>query len=571
MDDARRRTYTPLVAILLFAAALQAVLWVRLPTISADGIIFIRIARELTEAPLATMRVEDQHPGFPMMLLAASQVVRWLGIHGEPDVWVLGGMIVSFVCGLLSVAVVWLFARDLFDEKIANVAAIGFTVLPFPRTLAVDAQSDVPHAFFYLLAAWLATTGLARGEYRRLAGAGLASGLAFWIRPEGLEVALVAVPVLAAYGWRAGWPWRRVSFSCAAVAGTALVVAAPYMVLAGKLTSKQLQFFKTKPAPTYLERLAEAEVSDPPARPKQPAAVAPVPKPGPAPKPPAGKPRPAPNLSAPPAPEARYSAALVLSVVGSAFAAFINSICQGLKFVFIPFYLFGDVALYWRRPAIVQIVFLSLLGALHIVVLMTVFVISGYIAHRHVIPLVGLAMPFAALGLVESSACVARRLASLSRNASANDARVGRLTKVCTAATLLVCCGLVMPYTLRRLNYEFVPVMEATAWIESRAEPGTGILCNSPYVKFYAKLPVAELSHKAPSLGEALGKAPHARYDYVVMHVNAYGYQPQWLDELAPHYRVAREFPDLLSHEKDRTVMVLEAKRPVRNAGLPSS
>jgi hypothetical protein len=134
---------------------------------------------------------------------------------------------------------------------------------------------------------------------------------------------------------------------------------------------------------------------------------------------------------------------------------------------------------------------------------------------------------------------------------------------------LIGSCALVLPYTLRHLNREFIPVMEATAWVEGRAKPGEGILCNSPYVKFYGKLPVAELCSEAPTIDQALTQAPAAHYDYVVMHVNAHGYQPQWLAQLAPHYRPLREFPDLLGRRKDRKVVVFQAVRPIRNAALP--
>jgi hypothetical protein len=236
-------------------------------------------------------------------------------------------------------------------------------------------------------------------------------------------------------------------------------------------------------------------------------------------------------------------------VIGLAVAAFINSICQGFKFVFIPLYLLGDVALVWRRPAAIQIAFLSLLGATHIAILMGVYVFSGYIAHRHVIPLVGLAMPFAALGVFQLSDWM------------------GPLLRIrpayCTVATLGICSAIVLPYTLRRLNREFVPVIEATRWVEARAERGAGIICNSPYVGFYGTLPVAQLGPAAPSLDEALAKAPAgAHYDYVLLHVNAHAYQPRWLDELGRSYRQVLELPDLYSVDKPRKVLVFQAQNP---------
>jgi hypothetical protein len=537
-----------LAAILLGTALLQAFLLVRLPTISADGIIFIRVAKALADAPLATMHAEDQHPGFPALILVTTRMLQACGFDGDPQVWMAGGLIVSFIAGILSVAVVWCFARDLFDTTIANIAAIGFAVLPVPRAGAVDAQSDTPHVLFYLFAAWMAATGLASGNLRRLALAGFSSGLAFWIRPEGLEVALVATPFVLWQAFRAPWPWRKSVLACGAVAGVAFVVAAPYMLLASKITSKQLLIFKENPAPSYIERLAEAQH-----------AVAPVPDPALTTETLAVVPA-APASPAPPQAVAdtdpQYSPQLVSSLIGLAIAAFINCICQGLKFVFIPFYVIGNIALLWRRPAGIQIAFLACLGATHILILMSVFVFSGYIAHRHTIPLVGLAMPFAALGLYETSVELARRLRVAPRYVA--------------VPALAACCAIVLPFTLRHLNREFLPVIEATAWVRARLAPGSGIVCNSPYPGFYGGRPIAELCPLAPTLGEALLKAPDARYDYAILHVNAHDYRSEWIDQLAPYYRVVREIDDPHRYRLPKKVVIFEVKdTPIRNAALP--
>jgi hypothetical protein len=560
MDAARLRTYRPLAAILLGTALLQAILLVRLPTISADGVTFIRIAKALATAPLATMHAEDQHPGFPALILVTTRALQACGFTSDPQAWMAGGLIVSFIAGILSVAVVWCFAREMFDATIANIAAVGFAVLPVPRAGAVDSQSDTPHVLLYLFAAWMASTGLANGSLRRLALAGLSSGLAFWIRPEGLEVALVAMPFVLWQAFRTPWPWRKSSLALVAVAGVAFVVAAPYMLLASKITSKQLLFFKENPAPSYIERLAEAEAAEEAAEAQETTAAVPAPVVVAAPT--AAAPAvTAPVAAAVPAPavdgDPEYSPALVSSLIGLAFAAFINCICQGLKFVFIPFYLLGDVALVWRRPAGIQIAFLATLGVTHIAILMSVYVFSGYIAHRHTIPLVGLAMPFAALGLYQSSAVVARWF------------RIQPWHLAVPA--LAICCMVVLPYTLRHLNREFIPVMEATEWVQARLAPGSGIVCNSPYPGFYSGRPIAELKPLSPTLNEALLKAPDARYDYAIVHVNAHDYRPEWLEQLAPYYHVVREIDDPHFYRMPKKVVIFKVNEtPIRNAALPS-
>jgi len=118
-----------------------------------------------------------------------------------------------------------------------------------------------------------------------------------------------------------------------------------------------------------------------------------------------------------------------------------------------------------------------------------------------------------------------------------------------------------LPYTLRPFCYEFVPVIKATRWVEAHADPGTGIICNSPYVPFYGTLPTAVLDSTAPTLDAALSKAPGARYDFVVLHVGAFAYQPAWLAEVEKFYNQVQEFPDPLSTLRPKKVLVFEAKQ----------
>jgi hypothetical protein len=523
------------------AAVLQGLLVARSPTVTADGIIFTAVARSLAQAPIETFRVHDQHPGYPAMMLAGTQLVRFLGYRLEPESWMAGGQLVAFICGLLSVIVVWLLARDMFDTRVADLAAFVFAMLPLPRWTAADALSDTPHLLFYLLAVWLASSAISSGQLLRLAGAGAASAIAYWIRPEGLAVFLIALPCLVWQAFRAGWTWRHLGAACATLAGVTLLIAAPYPILAGKFTSKQLRLARTRPTQTYIAKVVAADsatVQPPIAQPTTLAA-----------------PVSAPQSSAP---ELRRAAALALRVFGKAVAALVNSLCQGLKFVFIPFFLIGQIGVIRRQQAGLQMAFLALLAATHIIVLLAVYVNSGYIAHRHVLPLVALAMPCTGLGILYTGEWAAARL----RIESAKT----------TLASLALGCLIVLPYSLRPFSREFVPVIAATRWVQARAEPGSGIICNSPYVGYYGSLPVTYLTSEAPTLADALAKATvAARYDYVVLHVNAHDYHPEWIDQIERQFRRVEVFPDLLSDPaRNRKVLVFEAKRLAASTAQPA-
>jgi hypothetical protein len=79
------------------------------------------------------------------------------------------------------------------------------------------------------------------------------------------------------------------------------------------------------------------------------------------------------------------------------------------------------------------------------------------------------------------------------------------------------------------------------------------------------------LSPESPTFAEALAEAnADAQYDYVVLHVNAHDYRPEWLAQLEPRYRQVRMFPDPYSIERPKKVLVFEAKeghvrRPARD------
>ena len=404
--------------------------------------------------------------------------------------------------------------------------------------------------------------------------AGLATGVAYLIRPEGLEVLLVALPIIAWRAMRGAWNWPQAAQGSIAMAAAAMLVAAPYPLLAGKITSKQVPFAKDNAAPTYIAQQAEvpkpAPPTEKPAGQVEPPVTQTPPK---APPPPALQPEQAvasapvaapPVMSAPaaspPAIEHRYTARLVFKLAGKALAELIVALCQGFKFVFLPLYLVGQWAMIRRQPDWTRIGFLWGLALLHMTILLGVFIMSGYIANRHVLPLVGLAMPFTALGMVYA--------------ADALGPLVRLRPRTLVFATLLACLAVVLPYCVRPYNREFLPVIAATEWIQEHAPTDAGVVCNSPYVGYYGTRPTTILGPQAVSLDAALAQGRQGiRFDYVVLHVNAHDYRPEWLSQVESRYRQIADYPDPTGDPRGRKVLVFEAidAQARRQAGSPRS
>jgi hypothetical protein len=211
-----------------------------------------------------------------------------------------------------------------------------------------------------------------------------------------------------------------------------------------------------------------------------------------------------------------------------------------------------------RRPNWLQVRYLVYLGTLHCSILLAVFVISGYIGTRHLLPLVALAMPCAALGVIYMADIIVRRYQ----------------TRPAFAVSVLggLACATVLPATLKPFNREFTPVVDAAHWVERNAEPGAGIVTNSPYVGFHATLPVSQLGNHASTIDEALARGnPVVRYEYIVLHVNAHGYRGEWIDQLTPRFRQVQEFADPNTGGRPKKVLVFETQEALARRPAPSA
>lgn len=470
-----------LLAALALTVVLQAIMAARSPVIAKDGMSFIRIARELQKDWFGTLHLEDQHPGYPAMVLAGHSLTQWLPGVDDFQAWILGGRLASGLAGVASVAILWLLTRRIFDRRVADVAALMAAVWPLLRQNASDVLSDTPHLMFYLAGVWLTCEGLARSSARWFAAACVASGLAYWIRPEGLIVGLTAGVLLLAQLWRyEGQSLMQSLGKVAAVGAVLLAIAAPYGLLAGKFTSKKNPF---KHAPTALEIAAvgikptEGLLSEPLPGAKLPDEFV----------------RPSARLGA---------AAVAICELGKELAQgfyYLLLIPLG-AWVFPPSRLRADVAASHMTTALIFC---------HMGMLVLLFVTAGYISHRHVIPLIAMMLPATAAGAVWFAERLAARVPQFHSPARA-----------LTAIMLVIVLGL-LPKSVRPLHDVYAPIVEAACWVKERAHPGDAVLATSGYVRFYADMKGLLLGPEVPNLPIGLVLAPNKHpWQFIVLEVD---------------------------------------------------
>ncbi|MBW2244364.1 MAG: glycosyltransferase family 39 protein [Deltaproteobacteria bacterium] len=215
-----RREAWVLAGIVALAAAVRILRWQGLAVMFNDGPIFLALAEAIESG------LPDQALAHPFHPLYSALVA---GVHGPIANWETAAVFVSIACGSLAVGVLYLFVRDLHGRAAAWIAALLFAVHPGAIEYTGDIQSEGAYLFFFVSAACLLWRGL-RSERPLLALAGgLAAGLAYLARPEGLGIALVAGGLAVFEGWKRGAPLGRSILLAGAIGLGGALVVGPYV------------------------------------------------------------------------------------------------------------------------------------------------------------------------------------------------------------------------------------------------------------------------------------------------------------------------------------------------------
>jgi hypothetical protein len=223
---------------LLFVAVLLASVGVRIwlagsaSCIARDGVRYVQMAREIAAGEWRGAIGEDLHAGLPILIWAARGVLgpgQQLFQSDPPMAWQVTGQRVVLVFGVLSiVAVAWL-SYVAFGPRVAAVCTLGWAWLPDAMRLSADVLSDVPHIAMAALGLAALLAALQRSSIVWLFVAGLCSGAAYSFRPEGGEVALLAVLLWCLQRQS----WRQRGLGAAAVCIGFAVLGGSYILLEG--------------------------------------------------------------------------------------------------------------------------------------------------------------------------------------------------------------------------------------------------------------------------------------------------------------------------------------------------
>jgi hypothetical protein len=254
-----------LAVLLLFAAGLRAWQLAHTEVAARDSIGFIRVAWRLHSQPLrdwpTVLAHSEQHPGYPLAVVAVAQPVRLLVAGPDADRMRLSAQLASALAAVLLVLPVFCLGRELFDRRVGFGAALLLQCLPVSGRILADGLSEAVFLLLAMSALYWSVRGLrSRHAPVAFALAGLFGGLAYLTRPEGaFVVAATAVVLLAGQAVRS-WrrPRRDLLVSAAALALPALLLAGPYVATTGRLSvkpgpDKALHHHTAAAAPEYTD------------------------------------------------------------------------------------------------------------------------------------------------------------------------------------------------------------------------------------------------------------------------------------------------------------------------------
>jgi 4-amino-4-deoxy-L-arabinose transferase-like glycosyltransferase len=425
-----------LAALLLAAVALRGWQLRYAEVISRDGIDYIRIAWRLEHGNWQEeLRRAPHHPGYPLVLLAASVPVRHLA-HGDlPALMQLSAQLASAVAGVLLVVPMFYLGRQLFDRRTGAAAALLVQCLPASGREMADGLSEP--VFLLAAAAALVAAGraLRGGSPLAFALAGLCSGMAYLTRPEGALIACLTGVVLlgmqAAPRWRR--PWGQVLLGGACLTAGAAAVGGPFAWTIGGLTTKPT-------ANDLLRHLAE---------------------PPPAPAPAACGTGPVlavwwPDEASPPSHRLWWGLGALLAVLSRGFCHF--------------YWLPALLGLWWFRDRWRQapVAWVMVLLCLSLAVLLyRVAQLKGYLSERHTLLILLCGSYFSAAGLARMAGCLAG----------------GRPWSVALLAASLLAP---LPRTLEPLHADRTVFRTAGRWLAEHTLPGDEVLDPYRWAYYYA-------------------------------------------------------------------------------------
>jgi len=424
--------------------------------IAADGVVYVRMARELLQSGFSRGFHPMIPPGYPMALAAVG------ALGGDLE---LAGQIVSVAAGILAIAVVYLIAREVAGTKTALAAAWLYACAPMACRFAAKVQTESLYALVLSLGILAALRLLRDRRVYRWFVLGALAGVAYMIRPEGMGLLLVTAIWLIPIGCSRGLPQAFKTAGGVMLALAAFAVAGIWQVLyfhelTGRWTpSAKLEYFYRMDTAGDSQEFFYSLTADKTMTRQEAEALT------------ARQYEPVDMGS-----EALSHPGRFLGHWAANMAKFAVLWPEGFGYALVPLFFAG---IFLRRG--LKRDRLKELFAGSVVVFFTAAISLTFAERRLLVPLVPVMCTWAGAGVIELSALPARRKRTGKRH------RVPVPVFIVSAAVVLTLPTTLLRPLRRDLRWATSPERDVGLWVKRRFGTGMNVMAIKPKVPFYAQ------------------------------------------------------------------------------------
>lgn len=236
----QRDTWT-IAGLILLTVILRGYLFCNTEVTARDSVGYIRYALQLEKKSWKDVLThQHQHPGYPLAVLAASWPIRAFTGPPNPNNMRYAAQLASMVASVLLVIPLYALGRMLLGPAVAVLSVLMCQMLPVSSHHLGDGISEAVFLLMVVTALACGVAALRSGRLIGFARAGVATGLAYLVRPEGamvlIALALALIVRQSASQWRQSWKHTALQFTLAVSCG--LVIGSPYFLTTGRFTNK---------------------------------------------------------------------------------------------------------------------------------------------------------------------------------------------------------------------------------------------------------------------------------------------------------------------------------------------
>ena len=143
--------------------------------------------------------------------------------------WELAGQFWPLMLGALILFPLFGLLRRIYGLRVAHMALLFYSVSPYLARLSLEVRSELPYTFFLVVSLYFLQRGLENEKWLSLFSFGIASALAYLVRPEGVGVIVIGASYLFYRGWGEGH-WTRSWLKTGVLLLGFLLFASPYIL-----------------------------------------------------------------------------------------------------------------------------------------------------------------------------------------------------------------------------------------------------------------------------------------------------------------------------------------------------